>query len=182
MGLDSALPVWSLLLVLFKWLFLSRYDFSGCWEPKVTENPSVHLCDCSGNSPCSFLSPLLLSLFMKRGAVSSHGAQSLCDCTSDRANLVGTELLQSQGYLASQKHCSSCAPSTPTKKKIRKGLRSNINDSFHFRLMKWVCVSCKLNFDFDGQLLYELELFVKNIQWFILIWRKKQQHLTSHSG
>lgn len=31
----------------------------------------------------------------------------------------------------------------------------------------------KLKFYFDGQLLYELELFVKNIQWFILIWRKK---------
>lgn len=104
---------------------------------KDTENPLVHLCDCSGNSPGCFL-------LIKWGTVSSVGAQSRVMYLVRRQTLCEMNFC-SWALCAAWLLRNTVLPVPPLPlqkgKKIGTGLRPNINDSLHFRLIKWVCVA-----------------------------------------
>lgn len=140
---------------------------------KDNENPLVHLCDCSGNSPGYFLS-------LKCGNVSSVGAPRLCDCSwwyskpcvSWTSAAGGSMLL---GFSETLFFPCPLYPCQKEKKKQKnKGKVCSLILMIHYTSGLWNgCVwLLELKFDFDEQFLYELELFTKNIQWLILIWGK----------
>lgn len=170
---DGALPVWFLLLVLFKRFYHILIPVA-VQNQKGTENSLVYLCDCSGNSPCYFLSPLLPPLFMRWGTVSSVGAQSLWDCTWWYSKPCENWTSAILGLHVIWLLRNTVLPMPPLPPKLKEKVCSLVL-MIHYTSGLWNgCVwLAKLKFYFDGQLLYELELFVKNIQWFILIWRKK---------
>lgn len=147
--------------------------FSGpVCNQRDAENSLTCFGNCSGNSPCYFLSPLLqLLVFKMWDCVFSKTPEPIWKYLVMLQTFCEPDLWDPgcTGYLASEKHCSAL----PRKEKVCPSILM-----IHCTSGLWSGCVCALEVRtwLRWTVLYALELFLKNIQWFFLISSKELQH------